>query len=90
VDSTTAIFLASWPHNLSVEVVEAILVSCNHLKQQHVPKLVEALGRFSALKRLDVSGNPALSCAGAAAIFSALSSMLSAGALFARHISSNC
>jgi len=32
----------------------------NHLQPQHVPALVEQLGKFPSLKRLDVSANPGL------------------------------
>ena len=44
----------------------------NQLQPRHIPVLSEQLGKFPALKRLDVSANPGLGCGGAAVIFSAL------------------
>jgi hypothetical protein len=70
--------------------VDVLKLSAVNLTPHTASQVAALLQCYPALKRLDVSGNPALSCAGAAAIFSALSGMLSAGALFARHISSNC
>ena len=48
---------------------------------EEAPALAEQLGKFPALKQLDVSRNPRLGCDGAAAILSALSGMLHMGAL---------
>ena len=48
---------------------------------EEAPALAEQLGKFPALKQLDVSCNPKLGCVGAAAALSALSGMLHTGAL---------
>ncbi len=48
---------------------------------EDAPVLAEQLGKFPALKRLDLSCNPRLGCVGAAAVLSALSGMLHTGAL---------
>ena len=65
----------------SAAAVQAVLMAYNHLRPQHVPALAEQLGKFPALKQLDVSCNPRLGCVGAAAVLSALSGMLHTGAL---------
>ena len=44
----------------SAAAVQAVLMSGNDLQPQHVPALVEQLGKFPALKRLDVSSNSRL------------------------------
>ena len=44
----------------SAAAVQAVLVSGNHLQPQYVLALAEQLGKFPALKRLDVSCNPRL------------------------------
>ena len=62
-------------HTQSAAAVEVVLMARNHLQPQHVPALVEQLGKFPSLKRLDVSANPGLGCGGAAAFLSALSGM---------------
>ena len=51
------------------------------LEAEEAPALAEQLGKFPALKQLDVSCNPRLGCVGAAAVLSALSGMLHTGAL---------
>ena len=48
---------------------------------EEAPVLAEQLGKFPALKQLDVSCNTRLGCVGSAAILSALSGMLHMGAL---------
>ena len=50
-------------------------MSSNCLQPQHMPELVEQLRKFTALKQLDVSGNPALGGGGAAALLSSLAGM---------------
>ena len=52
------------------------------LEVEEAPALAEQLGKFPALKRLDVSDNFRLGCVGAAAVLSALSGMLYTGALW--------
>ena len=64
----------------SAAAVQTVLMAFNHLQPQHVPALAEQLRKFPALKQLDVSRNPRLGCVGAAAVLSALSGMLHAGA----------
>jgi hypothetical protein len=44
----------------SAAAVQAVLVAGNHLQPQYVLALAEQLGKFPALKRLDVSSNPRL------------------------------
>jgi hypothetical protein len=51
------------------------------LEVEEAPALAEQLGKFPALKQLNVSRNPRLGCVGAAAVLSALSGMLHTGAL---------
>jgi hypothetical protein len=65
----------------SAAAVTSVLMAYNHLQLQHVPALAEQLGKFPALKQLDVSCNPRLGFIGAAAVLSALSGMLHAGSL---------
>ena len=65
----------------SAAAVHVVSMAYNRLRPQHVPALAEQLGKFPALKQLDVSCNPRLGCVGAAAVLSALSGMLHTGAL---------
>ena len=65
----------------SAAAVQTVLMANNHLQPRHVRALAEQLRKFPALKQLDVSCNPRLGCVGAAAVLSALSGMLHAGAL---------
>ena len=58
----------------------------NRMEQHEAPALAEQLGKFPALKQLDVSANPGLRCSGAAVILSALSGKL----LFAAHSLLRC
>ncbi len=51
------------------------------LEVEEAPALAEQLGKFPALKQLNVSRNPRLGCIGAAAVLSALPGMLHTGAL---------
>ena len=53
----------------------------NHLQSQYVPALAEQLGKFPALKQLDVSANPCLDRNFLSIIVRALSSK----ALFLHH-----
>jgi hypothetical protein len=45
----------------------------NHMQLHYAPALAEQLGKFPALKHLDVSANPGLRCPGASLILSAVS-----------------
>ena len=47
-------------HTQFAAAVEVALMARNQLQPQHVPALVEQLGKFPSLKRLDVSANPGL------------------------------
>ncbi len=53
--------------------VSAILMAFNHMQLHYAPALAEQLGKFPALKHLDVSANPGLRCAGTSVILSAVS-----------------
>jgi hypothetical protein len=50
-------------------------LSATGIALSEVPELVEQLRKFSALKQLDVSNNPALGGGGAAALLSSLAGM---------------
>jgi hypothetical protein len=56
----------------SAAAVQSVLMAHNHLQPQHVPALAEQLGKFSALKQLDVSCNPKLGDDGAKSIAAAV------------------
>lgn len=71
----------SLSHVLSAAAVEVVLLSRNRLRLHYVPALAVQLGKFSALKWLELSANPSLGCGGAAAFLSALSGMLYASTL---------
>ena len=53
--------------------VSGILMAFNHMQLHYAPALAEQLGKFPALKHLDVSANPGLRCPGASLILSAVS-----------------
>ncbi len=65
----------------SAAAVHVVYMAYNHLRPQNMPALAEQLGKFPALKQLNVSCNPRLGCVGAAAVLSVLSGMLHTGAL---------
>ena len=60
-------------HAVLLANVSGILMAFNHMQLHYAPALAEQLGKFPALKHLDVSANPGLRCPGAAVILSALS-----------------
>ena len=62
--------LCTGAHALSLTVLG---LSATGLALSEVPELVEQLRKFPALKRLDVSANPALDCGAVSAIVRAVS-----------------
>ena len=47
-------------HAVAAACVTVVAMALNHLQPHHVPALAEQLGKFPALKQLDISANPEL------------------------------